>query len=326
MKISEFFRPARQAKPEEEGSIPPEPEFFDEPKGAQKAFGALNVLFEKKWVRVLGILILAMVVLVIFFPKPKSKPAKVSQTLQETRGLVTTESMERAINSSAKIQKPRTRPQTESKDSKKKHKLDSSIAVFLEKSRKRESNAAPKTNPKDWAKLGISSGTKIPALLRDRVFSFNVAAPVTASVEKDFLIKDKIVIPKGSRFLGEASVVKSVDRINVRFDLLILPDGREIRIKALALSEDGANGIKGKVDKHTDTKVLKAIGETLLAGASLFVGAKGADPYSMQDELRINLADNLTSAAGRDLANVKVDKSITVEGTVPIWVMLLEAV
>lgn len=324
MKINELFKAKREAKPGGEVG-PPEPEFFDELKGTQKAFGILGELFQKKWVRFLGVFLLVTLALAFFFPKSKPKKANTAQSVEERRPLLTSEAMGRAIDSSAKTRLSRSRDMAEAKDSKKKRKFDSVIAVFLEKPTRPEAVASSKADQKERTKLGISSGTKIPAVLRDRVFSFNVAAPVTASVEKDFLVKDKIAVPKGSRFLGEANVVKSVDRINVRFDLLILPDGREVRVRAIALSEDGAGGIKGKVDKHTDTKVLKAIGETLLAGASLFVGGHGADPYSMEDELRVNLADNLTSQAERDLRSVKVDKSITVESTVPIWVMLLEA-
>jgi len=137
-----------------------------------------------------------------------------------------------------------------------------------------------------------------------------------------------VVIPKDSVFLGEAAVVKSVDRINVRFDLLIFPDGHEVRVKALALAEDSAAGIPGDVDKHTDRKVLKAIGETLLAGASLFAGGRSTstDPFSLQDQMRLNLTQNLTNQAAQDLRSTKIEKSITVEAYTPIQVILLDAI
>jgi type IV secretory pathway VirB10-like protein len=120
--------------------------------------------------------------------------------------------------------------------------------------------------------------------------------------------------------------VKSLDRINVRFDLLVLPDGREKRIQAIALSEDGAAGIKGKVDKHTDKKVLKAIGESVLSVGTLFLGGRSEDPFSLEDQLRLNVAQNLSDEARRDLREVKVEKSVTVEAYQPIYVLLLEAV
>ena len=158
------------------------------------------------------------------------------------------------------------------------------------------------------------------------MFSFNVAAPVQAILAKDFIYKDEVVIPKDARFLGEADVVKSLDRINVRFDLLILPDGREVRVRALALSEDGAAGIPGKVDRHTDKKVLKAVGESVLSVGSLFLGGRSRDPYSLEDQLRLNVSQSLHDEARRNLRETRVEKSITVESYTPVQVILLEAV
>ncbi len=305
---------------------PPEPEFFDEPKGSKKTAGLIQDLFEKKWIRLVLVMTGVAVILILLFYKPaKKETQKRAPRAEENRVVVTTQSMERAIDSSVKA-KPLKARQNENRQSlPEKRKLNSAIAVFVEKGEKPKPDAFSKTREEE-IKLGVSSGTKIPAFLSDRVFSFNVAAPVTAILPKDFILKDKVVIPKNSRFLGEVNVLKSVDRINVRFDLLILPDGRELRIRAIALSEDGSSGVKGKVDKHTDTKVLKAIGETLLAGASLFVGGRSQDPYNLEDQLRVNLADNLTNQASQDLRSVKVDKSITVESGINIQVMLLEAI
>lgn len=305
---------------------PPEPEFFDEPKGSKKTAGFIQDLLEKKWIRLVLVIAGAAVLFTVLFYKPAKKEAqKRAPQAEENRVVVTTQSMERAIDSSTKVKPLRAR-QSESRQSPpEKRKHDSAIAVFVEKDEKPKPDATSKTREVE-IKLGIPSGTKIPALLSDRIFSFNVAAPVTAILPKDFILKDNVIIPKDARFLGEVNVLKSVDRVNVRFDLLILPDGRELRIRAIALSEDGSSGIKGKVDKHTDTKALKAVGETLLAGASLFVGGRSQDPYSLEDQLRVNLADNLTNQASQDLRSVKVDKSITVESGINIQVMLLEAI
>ncbi len=306
--------------------LPPEPEFFDEPKRSKKAAGVIQDLLEKKWIRLVLVMVGIFILSVLFFSKPSKKQIeKPARKPEENRIVITTQSMERAIDSSAKGKTMRVRQNDIRKSVSEKRKYDTSIAVFVEKPERPKADSSTRLR-EEKIKLGVPSGTKIPALLSDRVFSFNVAAPVTAILPKDFILSDKVVIPKGSKFLGEVNVLKSVDRINVRFDLLIFPDGREHQVRAIALSEDGSSGIKGKVNKHTDTKVLKAIGETLLAGASLFVGGRSQDPYSLEDQMRVNLADNLTSQASQDLRSVKVDKSITVESGVNIEVMLLEAI
>ncbi|HOW87315.1 MAG TPA: TrbI/VirB10 family protein [Candidatus Omnitrophota bacterium] len=316
-------------KPEKKTSelpTPPEPEFFDEPKRANKAAGFVQNLLEKKSLRIALVIAGVFMLSILLFSKPAHKRAQNPMPRpEENRIMITTQSMERAIDSSAKGKTFRAKQSETRQNLSGKRKYTSEIAVFIDKPENPKPQTSSKVRSED-AKLGIPSGTKIPALLNERIFSFNVAAPVTALVSKDFSVKNQVVIPQGSRFLGEVNVVKSVDRVNVRFDLLIFPDGRELRIRAIALSEDGSGGIKGKVDKHTDTKVLKAIGETLLAGASLFVGGRSQDAYSLEDQMRVNLADNLTNQASQDLRSVKVDKSITVESGINIEVMLLEAI
>ncbi len=199
------------------------------------------------------------------------------------------------------------------------------IAVFIFKEKEiRNANALSKRE--EAKKLGLPAGTKIPAYLSGTIFSFNVEAPVTARVSKDIEKDGRVVIPKDSELLGEAGILKSLNRINVNFHLLIFPDGREMRIRAMALSEDGSSGIKGRVSKHRDVKVLKALGETALAGMSLFAGGVRSEPYALEDQMRMNLAQNLTSEARQDLRSVKVDTSITADSFTPIQVILLEAV
>lgn len=200
------------------------------------------------------------------------------------------------------------------------------IAVFLFK--EKEQKESPRVlGGRVSGKLGLPSGTKIPAYTSGTIFSFNVAAPVTAIVSKEIEKDGVVVIPKDSKFLGEVAILKSLSRVNVHFDLLIFPDGREVKVRAIALSEDGSSGIKGRVNKHRDLRVLKALGETVLAGASVFGrGGISRDPYSLEDRFRENAFENLTGMAREDLRSVRTDVSITVESFTPIQVILLEAV
>ncbi len=305
--------------------VPPEPGFSAPLKGLEKSWFKLRNFSEKGWV-LLGA---ALVILLIagFFLNHKAPKSKVKslEAPEENRVAMTTTFMERAIGAYSKskqtvesIKPLKVLPGT-------KRKLDSVMGVFLFK-KEPERETQPRTERPEKVKLGLPSGTKIPALLGDRVFSFNVDAPVVAVLSKDFTAGEKPVIPKGSKFLGEANVLKSLDRINVRFHLLVLPDGREIRVNALALSEDGAAGIKGKVEKQTDMKIVKAIGESVLSMGALFLGGRSQDPFSMQDQLELNVAQGLSDEARKNLRSVNVEKSVTAEASKPIFVFLLEAV
>ena len=307
--------------------LPPEPAFLDSPEGFEKMRFRAKDLLGIPWVKWGGAVLLIIFVALILMPhSSKRKATKGSVNTEEKRLTMTAQSMGQAIETASKPARIEAPERPLKIQTRTKRKLDSKIAVFL-----RESQADPKAaaqSPRtEKLKLKIPSGTKIPAFLEDRVFSFNVEAPVLAVLAKDFRVREKVVIPQGSKFVGEANVLKSLDRINVRFHLLVMPDGRELRVNAMALSEDGAAGLKGKTEKHTDMKVLKAIGESVLSVGSLFLGrGSSTDAFNLEDQLRLNVAQNLSEDAQRSLQGVKIEKSVTVEGGKPVFVFLLEAI
>ena len=305
---------------------PPEPGFSDPLKDPEKTWFKIRGFFESGWVKLGAALVILLIAGVFLSLKAPKRKVKNLEAPEETRVAMTAVSMERAIGASSRSQQKveSEKPLKAIKGTKRK--LGSAMGVFLFK-KEPERELQTKSERSEKMKLGLSSGTKIPALLGERVFSFNVDAPVVAVLSKDFMAGEKVVIPKGSKFLGGANVLKSLDRINVRFHLLVLPDGREIQVNAMALSEDGAAGIKGKTEKHTDMKVFKAIGESLLSVGSLFLGrGSSTDAFNLEDQLRLNVAQNLSDDAQRSLQGVKIEKSVTVEGGKPVFVFLLEAI
>ena len=307
----------------------PEKEFDDELTPEEQKKFSLQESWARpqvKWVVAIAVPAILGIVLFFFYGSFGSKK-QVSMRPEENPQMITGAAMDRAIAAAGKDEK-------RTKDLEgvrkilpvKKRNYATEIAVYVEPPVKTENRGSRSEETRGKQKpLGLPSGTKIPARLSNRIFSFNVAAPVIALVTRDLKWQEKVVIPKDSKFLGEASVLKSLDRINVKFETLIFPDGREMRVRAMALSEDGSGGIRGKVDKHRDMKTFKAIGETLLGGASLFVGGSGQSPYNLEDQLRVNLASNLTGQAAQDLRSVKTEESVTVETDTSIQVILLEA-
>lgn len=318
----------RVERKEDEKKMPPLPEaeYLDDLKPAEKKKLLVRDLFGMPWVRWTGVVLVPVLLLVVLFPKKDKRVSKNASGPELKREIVTRAAMDRAIDVARREQKERPIEMRRETSSVGKRKYTSDIAVYVFKEEKTPEQSYERKGSREEKPLGLPSGTKVPAFLLDRVFSFNVNAPVLAIVSKDLSWKEQVVIPKDSQFLGEASVLQSIDRINVSFNLLVLPDGREIRVHAMALSEDGSSGIKGKAEKHRDLRVFKAIGESLLGGASLFVGGVSRDPYNIEDQLRMNLAQNLTNQASQDLRSVRVDQSITVEAYTPIQVIILESI
>jgi len=282
-----------------------------------------NLSTKRSWQLGALILIILVFMFVRFISPSKEKSHEIiSVSKSELPEVYKEKDLKRALKQNMGTEKKTSLVQSSKQE---KRNYGTEIAVFIFKEKEiRNANALSKRE--EAKKLGLPAGTKIPAYLSGTIFSFNVEAPVTARVSKDIEKDGRVVIPKDAELLGEAGILKSLNRINVNFHLLIFPDGREVRIRAMALSEDGSSGIKGRVSKHRDIKVLKALGETALAGMSLFAAGVRSEPYALEDQMRMNLAQNLTGEARQDLRSVKVDTSITADNFTPIQVILLEAV
>jgi|GEM_PF-878648 len=333
--------PKKDNQPPLDGEAP-EPEFNDSVKTAKGKIKKLKELAEEKklaemapWLRwlcknrnlllVVAVVFAGLIGFIFFSRGPENKNVPVMEGGTERRNVVTPESVDQQIDAAGKIGAKSVVVKNKESVPSKKRNYASGIAVYIYKEEKDRPSPETRDLHSKAAALGLPSGTKIPALLSNRIFSFNVEAPVLATLSKDFLWQDRTLIPKGSRFLGKAATLKSLDRINVHFDLLIFPDGREMRIRALALSEDGSAGVKGKVEKHRDVKTLKALAESVIGMGSLFFG-RTSDPYSLESQLRYNVASNFTNQAEQELRNVPTDVSIIVEAYTPVQIILLEAI
>ncbi len=278
--------------------------------------------------RVLWIAIgcLSLIAILVFFMKTPKKHAAASKDIK-------IESDQKDLYSKAQIEsliKEKTLEEVEKKEARKtqqnvpgsKRKFNSPIAVFIKEELKQ--NPQEEIKQKEKTK-NISTGVKVKAHLANAIFSFNVSSPVIAITDEDIKKDEIVLLPKNTQLVGDAGIVKSRDRVNIKFSTMILPNGEEIKVRAMALGADGSGGIKGKIDKQYDKSLLRAAGETVLAGASLVLGSRNG-PISLQDELRLNAARNLTDDAHGALNDIKIEESITVEAYTPILVLFLEAV
>ncbi len=294
----------------------PKTVYGDKPKPALKKKQVL-------WVLMGG---LCLIVLFFFFagtPKKPSGRVEVKGATDEQKNLYSRAEIENLIKEKA----------LEETDKKEIHKqqqtavvskrtLNSPIAVFVEEKEKPK----PREVRQEKAQgLNIATGVKVKAHLANAIFSFNVSSPVVAITDEDLKKDDVVILPKNTQFVGDAAILKSRDRVNVKFSTMVLPDGKELNVRAMALGLDGSGGVKGKVDKQYDKSLLRAAGETALAGAAVVLGVRDR-PLTLTDELRLNAARNLTDDARDALNDVKVEESITVEAYTPILVLFLDSI
>jgi type IV secretory pathway VirB10-like protein len=96
---------------------------------------------------------------------------------------------------------------------------------------------------------GMPMGSTFAARLVNTVLSSDSEAPVIAEVIDDVMPKDSLLIPRGTRAIGQASFDETATRLKVRFNTLVYPDGDQHSISGLGLLQDGSSGLLG--DYHS---------------------------------------------------------------------------
>ena len=275
------------------------------------------------WILLGSLCLVAFLIFITRTPKKSSEHVAVKGATDEQRNLYSKAEIENLIKEKAleEMQNKEThKPQQVAIAAKRS--LNSQIAVFV----KEEAKQSPREDRQEKEKsLNISTGVKVKAHLANAIFSLNVSSPVIAITDEDLKKDDVVILPKNTQFVGDAAILKSRDRVNVQFSTMVLPDGKELKVRAMALGLDGSGGVKGKVDKQYDKSLLRAAGETALAGAAVELGVRDR-PFTLTDELRLNAARNLTGDARGALNDVKIEESITVEAYTPILVLFLDSI
>lgn len=176
--------------------------------------------------------------------------------------------------------------------------------------------------------LELPVGTEIVAHTTNAISS-GLESPVVAVVDRSVQFRDAIVIPEGSRVIGEtAGAVKN--RVNVRFTSVVLPSDQQMAISGLALMNDGSAGLLGKVEGKGNPVLGGAarIGTGAAVVAAEFAGQGSLDqPFSQGDYLRNQMAAEVASQ-GNQLSNRWQQSMntpiVAVDANQPITIFLME--
>jgi len=158
----------------------------------------------------------------------------------------------------------------------------------------------------------LPTGHEIKATIQNAIFSFNLQTPVIATVDEPIASpKDGLIIlPKKTRLIGTADILKSDDRVNVRFYIAVLPNGREFGINGIALSPNGSAGIKGIVKEYKDARFMSSA----LSGAMSGIGQAVVTTLPGQPIVAGAIGGALSqgSQEAQSFSSQKVDVSISV--------------
>lgn len=171
--------------------------------------------------------------------------------------------------------------------------------------------------------LFLPTGFSFPALLPDAIYSYATAASVMATVEDDVKFRNKVVLPRGTHLVGTAGAMHTVDRVNISWSLAVLPEGCEFPISAIALSaDDGASGIKGRLEKHEDGIAAHIALRSMITAAGTAAAAAGP-AGSVESALAGNFSNEAAQNVDQSLGQIKSLESIYVRERTAIRVFVL---
>ena len=132
-------------------------------------------------------------------------------------------------------------------------------------------------DPPGWER--IYEGSLVEAILVNQL-SGDFPSPVLALVAVPFYSTDRqrVLIPRGSRFIGTAQPVRGQDQdsLGVGFHRVILPDGRQIPLRFQALNQSGQGALSDQVNRHYFSTFLAAGAVGVMSG----LAAIGGTPYA----------------------------------------------
>ena len=131
-------------------------------------------------------------------------------------------------------------------------------------------------DPPGWER--IYEGSVVEAVLVTQL-SGDFPSPVLATAAVPFYSTDRqrVLIPRGSRFIGTAQPVsgQDQDRLAVGFHRVILPDGKHVALRFQGLNQAGEGALADQVNRHYFSTFLAAGAVGLLSG----LAAIGSNPY-----------------------------------------------
>lgn len=168
-----------------------------------------------------------------------------------------------------------------------------------------ETQNAPPNTERQGGTYRLDEGSIIETLLLNRLDG-EFSGPVITQVSNDLYSRAglELLIPKGSRLLGEAREVNGFDqrRLAILFHRLMLPNGNSVSLdKFRGLDQIGETGVVSKVDHH----YLEIFGTSLALGAIgglSQIGANSGYGYDPATGFRVGVTERMGSNAEQVLA------------------------
>ncbi len=175
----------------------------------------------------------------------------------------------------------------------------------------------------------LEPGTRLVARL-EAAATTAVKTPVVASIEYNYERDGMVVVPAGTKAIGDVQQASAEGYLTVRFHTLQMPNGREEKIEGTGVALD-QKPLKGEVSgKNTGKKVLSRTLSGVGTIAAYVVGAGGAGlnrTITGETLLRDRVAGNIALAGEQELMNTAYSQniSVTVPANTRFYVVLQKA-
>jgi type F conjugative transfer system protein TrbI len=175
----------------------------------------------------------------------------------------------------------------------------------------------------------LPTGSRLVARLQTAVSSA-VKTPVIAVIEYNYERDGEIVIPAGTKAIGQLAQANQNGQVGLRFTTLQMPDGGTENIEGSAVTLD-YGPLKGTVNgqnraKRALVRSLTGIGSmaTYLVGGSGYGGLTG--PVDQSILLRERIASNIGLAGEQELMGLAYNQNIvvTLAGNTRFYIVLQE--
>ena len=150
------------------------------------------------------------------------------------------------------------------------------------------------------SKNQLSPGTRLSITIVGSTTIANQGMPVIGKVSRDAMASSSVAIPSGSKVLGDASFDEEGGRVSINWRSIILTDGRERPLSAVAIDQNGQVGVSGNIQSD-DLKNVMGQAVTRFVGAyaagSMSSGMFGANRGGNANGIRNAIAQTATDRA-----------------------------
>jgi hypothetical protein len=216
-------------------------------------------------------------------------------------------------------------PQVQEEEKNERNTLDKSSLAFVKNATSSEGQSR-REEPDVSAGmiLGLSVGTRLRARLESSA-STAVRTPVLAVIEYNYEREGQIIVPAGSKAVGQIQEADRSGYMRIQFDSLLLPDAGRVPIEAAA-TDLAMRPIKGKVEgKNTGKNILVRSLSGIGEASALLVGRGGLnEPLSESDLIRERVTNNIGQASDEEISRLSITSRVvvTVEAGTEVYVVL----